>query len=66
MSEGESFAQRLQLRIALPHDLVSRVRIVGAANVSTESGYKAHGITESSGLCDSFFCVSLQHLDLRV
>ena len=55
MPEGESFAQRLQLRIALPHDLVPRVRIVGAANVSTESGYNAHSISESSGLCDAFF-----------
>ena len=55
MSEGEAFAQRLQLRIALPHDLVPRVRIVGAANVSTESGYEAHSIAESSGLGDAFF-----------
>ena len=55
MPEGESFAQRLQLRIALPHDLMPRVRIGGAANVSTESGYKAHRIAESSGLGDAFF-----------
>jgi len=39
----------------MPHDLVPRVRIFGSANVSAESGYKTHGITESSGLGDSLF-----------
>ena len=41
--------------MALPHDLVPRVRIFGAANVAAESGYKTDGITESNGVGDSFF-----------
>jgi hypothetical protein len=51
----EAFAQRLQFRIAPPHDLVPRVRIFGPANVAAESGYETDGITEPSGLGDSFF-----------
>jgi hypothetical protein len=39
----------------LPHDLVSRVRVFGAADVAAQSGYKTDGIAEPSGLGDSFF-----------
>ena len=43
------------MAIALPHDLVARVRVFGSPNVSTKAGYETDCVTESSGLGDPFF-----------
>ena len=53
--EGKASAKGLQFRIALVHDLVTCGGIGSATDVAAESGYKAHGITEPSGLGESFF-----------
>ncbi len=53
--EGEAFAQRLQLRRALPHQWVSRGWVFGATEVTAEPRYKTHGIAKSRGLGDSVF-----------
>ena len=55
MSERESLAQRLQYRIAVPHDLMAGVGVFGTADVAAESGYQTDGIAEPSGLGDAFF-----------
>ena len=67
MSEREPFAQGLQFRIAVPHDLMPWIQVFGAADVSAELGYQTDSVAEPSGLGESFFfCVGLQHFDLGV
>jgi hypothetical protein len=41
--------------MALPHDLVTWVRVFSTADVSAEPGYETDGIPEPGGLGDSFF-----------
>jgi len=53
--ETIAFAQSLKLGIAMPHDLMSRGRIGGTAEVATQASDEKHGITQLSGLRQSFF-----------
>lgn len=55
VSEREPFAQRLQYRIAVPHDLMPWVRVFGATDVAAESGYETDGVAEPGGLGEAFF-----------
>jgi len=53
--EGETFAQRLQDHIALPHELVPWGRIVVAAKIATQAGYETDRIAKVGGLLNVFF-----------
>ena len=46
MDESEPLAQRLELHVALPDQLVTRFRIIGAAQVSSKTRHKSHRIPE--------------------
>ncbi len=46
VSESEPFAHDLELRIALPHQLVTRCRIVGASQVSSDLRDNAHHVAQ--------------------
>jgi len=53
--EGETLAQRLQERIAPPHELVSWGRIVVAAEIATQACYETDTVAKVGGLLDVFF-----------
>jgi hypothetical protein len=44
LSEGEALAERVEVGIALPHELVPRGRIVDTAEVPPEARDQLHGL----------------------
>jgi len=53
--ETKAFAESLELRVAVPHELMSWRRISGSAEITAEASYETHGITKLFGLRQSFF-----------
>lgn len=53
--EQEAIAHRMQECIAVPHDLVSRGRVAGAAEVAAEPCYEKHGATKVGGPGNALF-----------
>jgi hypothetical protein len=54
-SERESFTHELEVRIAMPHQLVSRRWIVPAAEIASQSGYQAHRVSKLERRLKAFF-----------
>src|SRR6266481_2573928 len=55
VSESEPFAHDLELRVALPHQLVTRRWILGASQVSPDSRDDAHHVAQSRRRFQAFF-----------
>ena len=55
VSEREPLAEELEGGVAVPHQLMARGRIMGAAQVAAQPGDEPHGIPEPRGGRQPFF-----------